>query len=103
MLIKLAKHGAILFGRDIARELREQVESALDRGERIQFDCAGVVCIGRAYADELWGKLVEDRGKRVLRQMHFTSLDPFVKLCIGLGIVGRWPGVSEEAVREGAE
>lgn len=62
--IKLSEYGASIGTRDVGALIRDKVEQALAANHRISFDFAGVQIISSGFADELFGKLYRQMGRK---------------------------------------
>jgi hypothetical protein len=96
------KHVVSLHGlratRDHAREDRDEVERVLaraDTGDVVEVDLTGVSVLTVSYADELLGRLIEDRmrGGRMDRALIVTGADPVVRETIEVVLGRRGVGV----------
>lgn len=75
------------------KKVRMMIESMimnLSDGEKLIFDFEGVSVIPSSFADEVFGKLVEEHGLDRIRSLTtFRNVDPFVSSIIRLVISSR--------------
>ena len=75
--IELRLRGTDLSGRSLAREIRARAVAAVASGESIELDFAGVRCASDSFLDELFGVLIQQKGKGWFNaNVRVSNLDP---------------------------
>ena len=91
MLIKINEFGKSVGTRNLAKGIRKQLESAVEKGEKVIIDFTGVDIVSNAFADELIGVFILHNGidklksickfkgtntevKAVLKQVIFNNM-----------------------------
>lgn len=77
-LQQLATDGRLLGARPAAFPIRDQIEQALQSGDNVVIDFAGIH-VTQSFVDELIGVLVMQRGKAVLSSLTFKNCSSEVK------------------------
>lgn len=62
MILKISEFGKSVGTRNLAKEIRKQLESAAKNGEKVIIDFTDVDIISNAFADELIGVFIRHNG-----------------------------------------
>jgi hypothetical protein len=90
IVFTLFKLGNFLKNREIAEELRQQVEKTLADGERVVLDFNKIVMMSRPFAEELVGELAAKSGIDIFRQkVTLKNLSPKVETMLQSVITAR--------------
>jgi len=90
IVFTLFKLGNFLKNRQVAEELRQQVEKTLDDGERVVLDFNKIVMMSRPFAEELVGELAAKAGIDIFRQkVTLKNLSPKVETMLQSVIAAR--------------
>lgn len=73
MIIEFGLHGVHLRTRFIAASMREKISQVWEKEESLVFDFSKVEMISASFADECFGKLVEDL--HILREDFYKKTD----------------------------
>lgn len=79
---------AFLGSRHVARQLREQVESLLQKAQEVEIDFYGVN-ISQSFADELVGVLILQHTPDVLKRVIFKGCSESVKAILAFVVADR--------------
>lgn len=90
MIVNFAVFGTTLGTRKLGSEIRSQVEHSIKSNDKAIFDFSDVSLISNSFADECFGKLVEEFGMEVMRsKTSFTNTNSKVSLVVKKAIVDR--------------
>src|SRR4051812_19332276 len=77
------EQGPVLASRGRAARLREEIEAALEAGEVVTVDLAGVETVSPSFADELFAKLAPHAEAGALHFVHVPrAIKPLVRFVV---------------------
>lgn len=90
MIIQFKNINNSLGTRRLGKEIRNEISQNFNNSDIIVFDFDGIELISNSFADECFGKLVEDFGFNYVKsKTTFRNVNPFVNIVVKKAITDR--------------
>ncbi|MDP9750369.1 MULTISPECIES: STAS-like domain-containing protein [Thermoanaerobacter] len=89
-MLKLNAFGDILLGRELGKKVRDSIKDMLSKENKLIIDCYGVKGTSQSFADECFGRLVEEMGLENFKvKIKIQNAEPEIQSIIKYTVISR--------------